>query len=591
MFKPHHLAAALAVGLLAPAAVAGVGTTQIVARSGQSAPDGNGSFGPLWPVGPLLDDAGRVAFRLLPNEMVGTAGGFSDNGGLFRWDGGITTQLVRSGRAASGGGTFGGLFGPTINNTGEIGFYAEVLNAPADMGRGIFRADASGITSVARAGQATPGGGTFASSAYPGISPAGEVGFAAGVTGGDSAWFIGDGMGVRRVEGEGMSLPGLGTIGRPYALDGSRPMPINAAGQVAFAAGAREAGGDSHAGLFIGSPPTLGSDAVVLLALEGQPTPDGTTRFTRGFDNFDLDAAGRGLFRALLDIQTDPALLPVRGLFLGDGDGLTEIARNGQNGLRHIGSARINAGGRVAFDSTVTLAGGEHGGSALFIHDGGTARAAVAAGTSMPGGGRLAGIVSGSLSLSDAGHAAFAAWLTAEDGEFAGEAVFTLHDRLGLLRVAGRGDNLAGDSIASLIFGGTHLPFDGSRQGGPNAAGQIAFSYLLEDGRDGIALWSPPEPVDGDANLDGIVSIADFAVLRTNFGRGGPGVYFQDGDFDGDRLVSITDFALLRANFGGPAADAAALDAWAAAVVPEPASLAAVAAGGLGLTRRRQPGA
>ena len=51
----------------------------------------------------------------------------------------------------------------------------------------------------------------------------------------------------------------------------------------------------------------------------------------------------------------------------------------------------------------------------------------------------------------------------------------------------------------------------------------------------------------GDANNDGVVSIADFAILRANFGGGS---LFSQGDFNYDSQVSIADFALLRANFG-----------------------------------------
>ncbi len=96
--------------------------------------------------------------------------------------------------------------------------------------------------------------------------------------------------------------------------------------------------------------------------------------------------------------------------------------------------------------------------------------------------------------------------------------------------------------------------------------------------------------IDGDANLDGTVSILDFALLRANFGSNGN---WRTGDFNGDGTVSILDFAILRANFGNglsgdvvAAADLQLMDAWAA-TVPEPTSLGGVLLLG-GLLRRRQ---
>ena len=51
----------------------------------------------------------------------------------------------------------------------------------------------------------------------------------------------------------------------------------------------------------------------------------------------------------------------------------------------------------------------------------------------------------------------------------------------------------------------------------------------------------------GDVNLDGKITIGDFAELRADFGKLGPN---QPIDFDGNGVVNLQDFGLLRGNFG-----------------------------------------
>ncbi|MEM7806624.1 MAG: PEP-CTERM sorting domain-containing protein [Planctomycetota bacterium] len=90
----------------------------------------------------------------------------------------------------------------------------------------------------------------------------------------------------------------------------------------------------------------------------------------------------------------------------------------------------------------------------------------------------------------------------------------------------------------------------------------------------------------GDANGDGTVDLADFGILRANFGS--TMGTFATGDFNGDMNVDLADFGILRANFGtSTPSDIAALDGWYASVVPEPTTAAALALGSLCVLGRR----
>lgn len=78
---------------------------------------------------------------------------------------------------------------------------------------------------------------------------------------------------------------------------------------------------------------------------------------------------------------------------------------------------------------------------------------------------------------------------------------------------------------------------------------------------------TPMLPRGGDANIDGIVNISDFAMLAANFNTGS--AVWESGDFTYDNTVNISDFSVLAANFNqtGPSGRAA---------VPEPAAIGIV---------------
>jgi fibronectin-binding autotransporter adhesin len=144
-------------------------------------------------------------------------------------------------------------------------------------------------------------------------------------------------------------------------------------------------------------------------------------------------------------------------------------------------------------------------------------------------------------------------------------------------------------------------------------AGQSALIYSVgyADGDDGITEVLPGEIVimptlAGDAKMQGNIVFGDFQLLSQYFGQSG--TTWDEGNFTYGSSTNFGDFQLLSQNFGASssaltAGEIASLNGFAAQFgetvasngngfslvsVPEPASLAALAAGGIALLGRRR---
>ncbi|MEM1012842.1 MAG: hypothetical protein AAGI46_11560 [Planctomycetota bacterium] len=160
---------------------------------------------------------------------------------------------------------------------------------------------------------------------------------------------------------------------------------------------------------------------------------------------------------------------------------------------------------------------------------------------------------------------------------------------------------IAGSLVVTAIDGFQPLPGDsfeiiaadavaGTFDAVTNAFGLVGLGLDVDYFTDAVVL-EPTRLLDGDANFDGVVDLADFGLLRAGFGDSGRNA----ADFNLDGTVDLADFGILRAFFGqslggdlgARAGDLAMMDAWAA-TVPEPASVALLVPAGLTLLRRRR---
>ena len=195
-----------------------IGTNLVeIARANQSAPDGNGRFANFNNSIPTLNNAGQVAFRcFMSNTIAGTA----DDTGIALGDGVSLTLIAREGQPApDGNGSFSSFPNPpALNNAGQLVFVAILSDTTSGStdDRGIFHWDGATVIQVARAGLPVPGGnGDFVGFTNPAFNDQGQLAFLAalgdtqgGATDDTGLYFYDDAKGLLPVAREGDALLG-----------------------------------------------------------------------------------------------------------------------------------------------------------------------------------------------------------------------------------------------------------------------------------------------------------------------------------------------------------------------------------------------
>ena len=470
------------------------GITEIVAISGDPAPDGNGTFSSF--IVPALNDTGQVAFV---SGLSDTSAGPTGPRGVFRGTTapGSLVQIARELEAVpDGNGTFSNFVAPSINEAGEASFAAILAHTAGTTtdDSGIYRgaATSGSLVQVAREGQQAPdGNGDLADLSFvgPELNDAGQVAFRTeltGTTGGaddDTAIFRGDGGALSTIVRKGQLAPdGIANFAS------LAPSPaLNSAGQVAFQATLTSVGGE---GVFLAA-----GGPITTIVRNGQPAPDGNgTIFSAGIPA--LNDAGQVAFVGDLTGGTADN----EGLFRGEGAALTTIARKGQpapdgNGvLDTVNDFTINNTGHVIFTTRLTgTAGGTSDNSVVLFGDGGLLTVVAHEGQTVPGGNGNFRTFN-PASINDSFQAVFRALIRDTTGVDTDDSGLYFSDPvLGLREIAREGSPFLGSAFTTISFNSSFSGRSDERNG-LNELGQVTFAFTLADGRNGVALWSVPEP-------------------------------------------------------------------------------------------------
>ena len=350
------------------------GSLTTVAREGQTTPDGNGTFSNFGALS--INESGQVLFSGFRTDT--SNGNFVDTGIYRGdgSPGGLV-QIAREGQAApDGNGTFGSIdvSSPALNNAGQAAFRAEITGTTGGTGdgNGVFRGEGGALATIARTGQAAPdGNGTLATiSASPALNESGQVAFNAeftGTSGGSSdaaGIFRGDGGALTTIARDGQAVPGGFLFG---TTSGTTAPSLNDAGESAFVAGFREA--DPFAETTVGIFRSDGGP-LTTITLSGEPPPDGNGLLFSLNTPF-LNNEGQAAFLSTL-IGTSGGTGDNSVVVRGDGGLLTIVVHEGDIIPGGVGTFRscsplaLNDAGQMAFRGTIR---GGNGGSGLFFFD------------------------------------------------------------------------------------------------------------------------------------------------------------------------------------------------------------------------------
>jgi hypothetical protein len=547
------------------------GSLQILLRSGESSPDGNGTFNGLG--FPSLNDAGDLMF---PANMAGSTSGVFDASVYVRSHAGSFEVIAREGQLTPDGtAKFDGFSESTMNSSGEIAFR---LTLRYDTGLTLFHeaiyrsTPGSPLVEIIREGRTDPDGvgafGDFPSHSLN-LTESGEVVFGNSLTSGTGSAVE---FGVFR--GDGQALAPLARNHDLTPINGYEISHI-------YADVHANPSGAAVLGANLDDPNTLPEDesyavfradgtSLVPLVVRGQAAPDGNGTFFGASRPISISQSGYAAFFGQM-ADTAQGGTDDDGVFVASETEFKQIAREHQllaeGGRIHsplVTSGRavmVNESGQVAFRARLKdTAGGTAEDRAIFWGDGSELVEIAREGDLAPGGdGRFFNF--GQEMINNAGEVAFIGQVnqTASGEVESGLYVFRAGEIVPIVRV---GQPLAGSTIESVVI---HQN-DHMQSRGFNNHGELAFWVELANQQDMVMFYSPSASLAGDYNADGIVNAADYSVWRDHAGSTVP--LLNETASPGS--VDAEDYLAWRANFGATSQVGGA--SFALRQVPEPAT-------------------
>ncbi|MEQ1905761.1 MAG: choice-of-anchor tandem repeat NxxGxxAF-containing protein [Pirellulaceae bacterium] len=476
------IAAAFALTAISEEPVWAQSRTEVIAQTGQAAPDGNGTF-LYFLSSPVLNNSGQAAFSA---RLDNTSGGYNnDDSGIFLGNVGSITQIARAGHSApDGNGTFENFYALALNDSGQVAFNGLLRGISGGFAetQGIFRGSGGSVTQIARGGQSAPdNNGTFGFFNNPDLNNSGHTVFQGAIfdsIGGDdddSGIFGSSGGGISQIAREDQPLPSYLAKFSQFFVPA-----LNNSGQVAFRANLVPTHVHSTAtqGIF-----QVSGGNINVIALDGQLAPDANGTFN-SFDNPVLNNSNQLAFRAGL-IGTSGGSSDNNGIFRGSGEIITQIARAGQlapdaNGtFSNFGSPALNDLGQAAFWANLTgTSGGSRDNIGIFRGGGGSVTQIARKGQSAPdANGTFLGF--GDPVLNNSGQVAFDGYLDDTSGGLSDDGGIFTSDGIDFFQVIREGDSLGGGIID--VINGVSL----------NEHGQIAYQATLIGGNQVIGRWTP----------------------------------------------------------------------------------------------------